>query len=288
METRDWLRASIAFGAGNDNLWQYIHYDDPDECIRRMLSDPALQADEYVTRFKRVSNAQLDAVFDGCQRHGITVVTRDSEDYPEEMNRLAVPPAVLFAVGDISLFNSLVSAGIVGTRKCTEYGAAIAAQFAGAFASERVNTVSGFAVGIDTAAHNGALEAGGYTAAFLGCGVLYDYPKGTFALRKRIAGHGVVVSEYLPGSQPFRQNFKVRNRLIAAVSDCVLVVEAGCESGSMNTASHAAELGREVFVIPPSDLNDCRFQGQVELLREGASLALSANDILEHLRKINS
>lgn len=287
METRDWLRAAIAFGAGNGKLWEYIRPDEPDECIRRLLSDETLQHDRYVCKYKSVSNEQLDSIFDICERHGITVTTIDSEDYPYDLRFLDAPPAVLFAKGDIGVLNRFVSAAIVGSRDCTRYGAAMAAIFARAFAAQNVCTVSGSAVGIDTAAHDSALASGGYTAAFLGCGLLCDYPKGSLALRKCIAEKGVVVSEYLPTALPAKENFKVRNRLIAGVSDCVLVAEAGIPSGALNTASLAAEMGKEVFVIPPSDLTDKHFWGQSELLAEGASIALSPESVLEYLRQVN-
>ena len=145
--------------------------------------------------------------------------------------------------------------------------------------------VSGFARGIDTAAHEGALAVEGSTVAVLGCGILHDYPRGTMRRKAEIAQRGAVISEYLPTSTPLAENFKVRNRLITGLADCVLVAEAGERSGSLNSAGHAANQGKELFVLPPHDIFSPSFKGQTALLEDGAQLALSPNDMLRYLRK---
>ena len=119
----------------------------------------------------------------------------------------------------------------------------------------------------------------------LGCGILHDYPRGTMRRKAEIAQRGAVISEYLPTSSPLAENFKVRNRLITGLADCVLVAEAGERSGSLNSAGHAADQGKELFVLPPHDIFSPSFKGQTALLEDGAQLALSPNDILRYLRK---
>ncbi len=284
MDTHDWLRLSMAFGAGNPNITEFIDLDEPDESIRRMLSEPDLQSNKYIRRFKALSNSQLDNVTSFCEDNNVNIVTLDSEQYPKGMLSLDAPPLVLFVVGDISVLQKKVSAAVVGARLCSEYSLKVASLFTRALSENGVNIVSGHAVGIDSAAHATAIDAGGTTAAFLGCGLFCDYPKGSIELRKQIAEHGAVISEFLPRSLPIKDNFKIRNRLIAAVSHCTLVIEAKKKSGSLNTAYHANDLGKDVFVIPPADLFDERYSGQKLLLEQGAELALSPEALFLSLK----
>ena len=285
-ETRDWLRISLAFGVTNIKKWEYIDIKHPEESLKKLLSNITLQNDIYVSNIKRVSNSQLDAVIDCCERNNISMLTPDDPLYPDSFLELANPPAVVYALGDTEYLSSKPSVAVIGARNCCDYSVEVAHRFSVALAERGVNIVSGLARGIDTAGHMGALEVGGITTAVLGCGLLYDYPKGSMPLKKRIIERGSVLTEYPPTASPAKDNFKIRNRLVTALSDCVLIVESGERSGTLNTASHAAEQGREVFVIPPHDLFDNNFAGQKGLLRDGASLALSPNDIFLYLRDL--
>ncbi|MGN0633539.1 MAG: DNA-processing protein DprA [Oscillospiraceae bacterium] len=285
-ETRDWLRISLAFGVTNIKKWDYIDIDHPEESLEKLLSNNTLQYDEYVRSIKRVSNSQLDAVIECCERNNISMLTPGDLLYPDSFRELANPPAVVYALGDTEYLSSVPSVAIVGARNCCDYSVEVAHRFSVSLAQRGVNIVSGLARGIDTAAHMGALEVSGRTTAVLGCGLLYDYPKGSMPLKKRITERGAVLTEYPPTAPPAKDNFKIRNRLVTALSDSVLIVEAGERSGTLNTASHAAEQGREVFVIPPHDLFDNNFAGQKGLLRDGASLAMSPNDIFSFLRDL--
>lgn len=281
---RNWLRITYAFGAANVKTWQYIDINKPLESLERLLSNSALQTNVYVRSLRSVSNAQLDGIAETCERNGIEIVTPQDGDYPEKLRGLPDPPSVLFVLGDISVINDMPSAAIVGARDCCEYSKAAAAHFSEELSRRGVSVISGFARGIDQAAHTAALSAGGVTAAVLGSGILYDYPRGSMRLKREIARCGAVISEYLPTARPAAENFKVRNRLITGLADCVLVVEAGERSGALNSAYHAAEQGREVFVLPPANIFDPNFKGQTGLLRDGASLALGPEDMLDFLR----
>jgi DNA processing protein len=280
---RIWLTIQRAFGATNIKKWNYIDIDKPVESVERLLSNNTLQNDAYIRALKSVSSLQIDATIDICERHGISIYTPDSEDYPEHFRRIANPPAVLFVLGSLAAIKDMPAAAIVGARDCCEYSGRVAAYFAEELAKNGVNIVSGFARGVDSAAHTAALSVGGVTTAVLGSGILYDYPRGTMSVKREIARHGAVISEYLPTSNPAGENFKVRNRLITGLSDCVIVAEAGARSGSLNSANHAAEQGKELFVVPPRDIFDPSFRGQLGLLRDGANLALSAEDVLNFL-----
>lgn len=283
MNVGDWLRVLLAFGASNIKRWDYIDFNDAERSIVKLLSNNTLQNDLYVLKYKSISSEQLDRITDICDRHGIDIVTPDDEDYPYELRFISNPPAVLFVLGKLGYIERCAGAAIVGARECSDYSSTVAYNFARGLAAEKVNVISGLAVGIDSAAHNGALDAGGVTTAVLGCGILYDYPKGSMPLKKRIAENGAVISEYLPTAKPAKENFKVRNRIVTGLSDCLLVVEAAEKSGALNSASHAAEQGRELFVTPPADLYDPAYAGQKALLNDGARLALDPSDIIEYL-----
>jgi len=192
-------------------------------------------------------------------------------------------PLMLFVFGDISCVKDTCAAAVVGSRKPSEYSESIARAFAGELASKKAAIISGFAKGIDTAAHRAAIDTGGVTVAVLGCGLLYDYPKGTMRFKKEIAERGAVISEYMPTEEPEKPYFLVRNRLISGLSECTLVVEASRRSGALNTAQHAAQQGKDVFVIPPHDLLSERYLGQSGLLYDGAELALHPSDIYERI-----
>ena len=283
MDIRKWLRISIAFGAANIKRWDYIDINNAEGSLEDLLSNTSLQNDPYLRKYRSITDDQLNSIIDMCDRHRIDIVTPDDKDYPYDLRFISNPPAVLFVLGDLSHLSRCAGTAIVGARDCSEYSSAVAYRFALSLGADKVNIISGLASGIDSAAHTGALDGGGVTTAVLGSGILYDYPKGSMPLKKRIATRGAVISEYLPTARPARENFKIRNRMITGLSDCILVVEAGEKSGALNSANHAAEQGKEVFVIPPHDLYDPAYKGQTGLLADGARLALSPDDILEYI-----
>jgi DNA processing protein len=172
---------------------------------------------------------------------------------------------------------------IVGSRNATPQGVANAERFARAFSEAGLTIASGLALGIDAAAHRGALEGAGSTVAVLGCGVDVVYPQRNADLYNAVAAHGALVSEFPLGSPPIAANFPRRNRLISGLARGVLVVEAALASGSLITARLAAEQGREVFAIPGS-IHSPLSKGCHALIREGAKLVESAQDVLEELK----
>ncbi len=281
-----WLRITLAFGFGGSKKWQYIDIDDPKESIAKLSSNVALQNDRYINKYRNVSSKQIDSIIDLCKRNDIVIITPSDEEYPAKLRRLVDPPSALFLLGDVKKVFDVPSVAVVGARESCEYSQQLAKVFSSSLARHGVNVISGFARGIDRCAHVGALEQQGTTAAVLGCGILHDYPKGTMRLKRLIAEHGAVISEYLPTTTPAKEYFKVRNRIISGLSDCVLVVEASERSGSLNTVSHALEQGKDVFVIPPHDLFDTAFDGQSALLLDGAQIAVDPEQISDHLMRL--
>ena len=200
--------------------------------------------------------------------------------YPEPLRQIHDPPIGLYRVGPYDLARPGIA--IVGTRRATPYGRAVARQLAGEFAQGGFAVISGLAQGIDTAAHEGALEAGGPTVAVLGTGLDLSYPPENRELQRRIAETGAVLSEMPFGRTASRQSFPMRNRIVAGLSAAVIVVESAAAGGAMITARLAGEQGRPLFAVP-GRIDQPTSAGCHQLLRDGATLLTGAPDVLEEL-----
>jgi DNA processing protein len=204
--------------------------------------------------------------------------------YPPLLNELSDPPVALYVCGNADLLG-LPQLAMVGSRNPTPSGRETAAEFAAHLARCGLIITSGLALGIDAASHAGALQAGGNTIAVCGTGLDVPYPASNAALRERIAARGALVSEFPLGTPPLKANFPRRNRIISGLALGTLVVEAALKSGSLITARLAAEQGREVFAIPGSIRNP-QTRGCHQLLRQGAKLVETPDDIFEELRPL--
>jgi DNA processing protein len=214
------------------------------------------------------------------------LISRGDEDFPDLLGQISRPPSELYVRGDPGLLQ-MPALAIVGSRNPTQAGARNAFEFARHLGSAGFCIVSGLAEGIDTAAHRGALDAGAPTVAFLGHGIDRVYPASNLDLAHEIAEHGALVSEFPLGTHPGRENFPQRNRLISGMSLGTLVVEAARRSGSLITARFAGEQGREVFALPGSIHNPLA-RGCHQLIRQGAKLVETADDIVSELAPLTS
>jgi DNA processing protein len=212
---------------------------------------------------------------------GTVLVTISDPRYPAALREIYDPPILLFARGQVALFDSIMLA-IVGTRRPTPYGVAVAERLAADLAQAGLTIVSGMARGIDTAAHKGALTAGGNTVAVLGCGVDVVYPSENRKLAADLAVKGLLVSEFPMGSTAFPQNFPIRNRIVSGLSAGVLVVEGAQYSGSAITAKLAMDQGREVFAVPGNITSKLSW-GPNLLIKQGAKLVQDWNDVIAEL-----
>ena len=210
---------------------------------------------------------------DGCR-----LMLLQDQDFPEMLTQGITAPPVLFLRGNVQLLHKL-SAAIVGSRHATPQAMRIAKDFGRALSEKGIPVVSGMASGIDTAAHQGALQAGGGTIAVWGTGIDRIYPPSNKSLAYEIAEKGLIVSEFPLDTRPLAGNFPRRNRLIAALSQVTLVVEAALESGSLITAKLAAEMGREVMAVPGS-IDNPHSKGCHKLIKDGAKLVECLDDIL--------
>lgn len=221
-------------------------------------------------------------VLEGCAQKGYSVITPEDDNYPRQFYALQDPPLVVYAQGNVALLgqmHNLPVLTVVGTRSASEYGSRVAENMSYDLAKAGFIIVSGLALGIDSYAHSGALRAGKRTVAVLGSGLDTDYPPQSAPMRKQILATGGVVLTELEPSVPVRgAYFPARNRLLAGLSQGVLVVEAPQRSGALLTASHALEQGKEVFAVP-SDIYDPNAAGTLGLIRDGAIPAINVLDV---------
>ncbi|MFC2094943.1 DNA-processing protein DprA [Candidatus Bipolaricaulota bacterium] len=225
------------------------------------------------------SETALDEEFAKAEDKVVRIVTLVDEEYPPLLREIDDPPMVLYVRGEQPI-DSARAIAIVGTRRGTRYGKMIAGRFASQLALKNFIIVSGLAAGIDAAAHQGTLDVGGFTVAVMGCGIDYPYPKRNQPIYERIVETGVVMSEYPMGSRPAKWTFPQRNRILSGLSRGVLVVQAPERSGSLITARCALEQGRDVFAVP-GNINSLTSAGSNRLLKQGAKLVDSVDDILD-------
>lgn len=210
---------------------------------------------------------------------GGRVVTLEHEEYPPLLKSVFAPPPMLYVLGDLEPCRQ-GGVAIVGSRASSHYGRRVAQEVARDLALAGKSVISGLARGIDTMAHKAALDAGGHTVGVLGCGLDRAYPRENRDLIKEMAAKGAVISEFPLGTPPAAGNFPVRNRVISGLSQAVVIVEAGRKSGSLITARHALDQGREVFAVP-GPVGSPQSEGCHDLIRQGARLLSSAADLLE-------
>jgi len=276
-----WLRLVLAPGLGSSKIRELLtRYGLPEQVLAappRELAD-ALPRSAYDALGSTTLDAAVEDALEWSTRESCAIVTLGDAAYPNRLLEIPDPPALLYVRGRIELLNRPALA-IVGSRNATAQGARNAQRFAQAFSEAGLTIVSGLALGIDGAAHRGALQGAGSTVAVLGTGVDVTYPARHAALAEEIAGRGALLSEFALGTQPSAGHFPRRNRLISGLALGCLVVEAALESGSLTTARAALEQGREVFAIPGS-IHSPLSKGCHALIKAGAKLVESAEDVL--------
>jgi DNA processing protein len=237
---------------------------------------------KIVESFQRVrKGVSLDQTWERIQSLGANLLTWNDDRYPRHLKEIEQPPPVLYVRGNLAPEDEWAVA-IVGTRRVTAYGRQVAEEVATTLAHSGVTVVSGLARGVDSIAHQAALNAGGRTLAVLGNGVDLIYPPENRRLAAQIMEHGALISDYPLGTKPDGINFPPRNRIISGLSMAVIIVEAGVTSGALITATFAAEQGRDVFAVP-GNINAPQSQGTNRLIRDGAQPLLDPQDVLEAL-----
>ena len=283
-EQRSWVTLALVPGVGTAMFIRLLaRFRTPDAVLnagRKSLEEvvgPKLA--ERIAQYSDVADVAGQVA--AMAKYDASLITLEDPAYPLRLAEIYDPPLLLFIRGHM-LEAELPCVAIVGTRRATPYGIRMAEKFGRELAARGITVVSGMANGIDTAAHRGALEAGGNTIAVLGCGVDVVYPQQNADLMKEIIARGSVVSQFPMGTSPSPGHFPYRNRIISGMSLGTLVIEAPWSSGALITARQAAEQGREVFAIP-GQIGVTNSQGPHLLIREGAKLVESVEDILVEL-----
>lgn len=282
-QTVYWVWLQLALGYANNKILSVIsQYTFAEDFYRAPLTDKLSCGCFTIKDRKALADLSLDeafAIIDRCKRCGVDIVTMGDADYPEMLSEISAPPVVLYVKGDTGLLNDNVSIAIVGTRSATAYGQRTAFDFGYNLAKNKAVVVSGGAMGVDSFAHRGAVQAGGKTICVLGCGIEYNYLMKNKDMRDAIADKGLLMSEYPPDYPPTRFTFPARNRIISGLAKGVLVVEAGERSGSLITANLALEQNRDVFAVPGNIGSSVSF-GTNRLIKMGAKPVTDVTDIL--------
>lgn len=233
-----------------------------------------------INRLKSTTLDKANGIVAECEKYKIKIVTPGDGDYPSMLFKLPNLPLVLYVRGDLDCLKNKITVAIVGARKASDIGVRIARSLSASLSRSGAVVVSGAANGIDSAAHTGALNVGAKTVAVLGCGFGADYLPENEPLRREIAHHGALVTEYPPRTPAFGRNFPFRNRIISGLSYGTVVIEANERSGSLRTVDHAIEQGRDIFAVP-GDITSSMNMGTNKLLRDGAKPVFNAMDVLE-------
>lgn len=286
-EIASWLRLAHTPGVGPRTAAALVgHFGSPGKIFDAPHAQLAGLAGARIARalcspLPPALAAAAESSLEWARGAGNAILTPDHDDYPPALRQVADPPVLLYIKGRRELL-ARPGLAIVGSRNASIEGERNARAFARAVSECGITIFSGLALGIDAAAHDGALGRAGSTVAVIGTGPDIVYPARNRALAHRIAAEGCIVSEYHPGTPVRADNFPRRNRIISGMSQAVLVVEAAAQSGSLITAQYAAEQGRDVFAIPGS-IHASLSKGCHALIKQGAKLVESANDILEEM-----
>lgn len=281
-----WLWLSSLPGVGSKSCLNLIRHFGSAENVYQCSFSELLASGLIRERIARniSENKNLDAINEylkTVKENGIKVYTINDNEYPENLKNIYDPPPVLYVKGEL-IKEDLLAVSIVGSRKASGYGLKVAERIALRLAELGITIVSGMALGIDSAAHRGALAAKGRTIAVFACGLKYVYPMTNYRLSREILKSGAIISEYPFDTEAYPAQFPARNRIISGMSLGVIVVEAGEKSGSLITADFALEQGREVFAVP-GNINSSNSKGTNALIKSGAKLISKIEDIIEEL-----
>ncbi len=285
-DTKSLIHLNLIPGIGNHTIRRLLAAFGSAEKSLAATSEELAQIDGLTPDVRQQlidgrSHAPLAQELALIEQHQCHIVTINDDAYPPLLKQIHDPPVLLYIIGEFPLQNA-PSIAIVGSRSPTGYGKTISHQLSHQLAERGITVVSGFARGIDTCVHRGALEAGGHTIAVFGCGLSIIYPETNRALATEIIESGALISEFPMTMPPRGNNFPRRNRVISGLTLGTLVVEASDRSGSLITARHAAEQGREVFAVPGQIFSNVS-RGTHSLINQGATLINSVDDLLDAL-----
>ncbi len=255
-----------------------------DEEFKKILRQIRLDDDKIAHVIKSGKSTDLDISYKAMVAAGIGFVTIHDNEYPSRLRNIAGRPYAIYYLGSLPE-DGVPAVAVIGARNCSEYGRYVAGEFGRSLAKDGINVISGMALGVDGISQRGALEAGGQTYAVLGSGVDICYPPENRDIYERIPGNGGVISAFPPGSEPQKRFFPERNRIVAGLSDAVLVIEARQRSGTGITVSLALSMNRDVYAVP-GRITDRLSDGCNMLISQGAGTALSPEDFVSEIRML--
>ena len=280
-----WIWLSLRCGIASKDFGRLMsRYDSPFDIYR--LDDEEVERLEGITpalKLKLTDKSLEDsyAILKYCKQKKVDIVGYSDKRYPSRLKNIEDPPVMLYVLGRLPDMDNRLCMGMVGTRSMSEYGRESAYRISYELAAANAVIVSGMALGVDGVSACGALASGGSTVAVLGCGVSVTYPREHKKLMESIAACGAVITEYPPFERPNGYNFPKRNRIISGLCQGVLVVEGSASSGALITAKKALSQGRDLFALP-GKISESNSDGPNELIKNGALVALSADDIIQH------
>ncbi len=276
-----WLWLQDCIGAGAKVKRIFDTYKDAEEFYRAGESawkEKKVRKSSF-EKMQRNNAEQYQKTVDFCKEHNIYILCPDDENYPERLLETENYPLALYVRGDYKLLKNEKTVAVIGSRTPCVYGQKAAEKIVSRLVGSDYLIVSGGALGIDSVAHSSAIMAGGKTVLIMGCGHGYNYLPENSALRKRVYRNGALVTEYPPLHPPTHSSFPLRNRIISGLSKGVVIVEAADPSGTFNTANHALDQNKDIFVLP-GDIESGNFAGSNKLITEGAFPVFSGEDIL--------
>lgn len=287
----------------NNKYWIWFSRIQKLTCIQKERLLKIYNTPEEIWKLSREKLNKLDCIDSACideilnrkyrqnieifekyiNSNNIKIITIQDEEYPVNLKNIYDKPIILFAKGNLNLLNNK-SVSIVGCRNCSLYGKNVAKKLAYALAKNNFTIISGLAKGIDKNAHIGALEASGNTIAVIGNGLDNVYPYENKELAEQIVkNNGLIITEYIVGTKPEKMNFPARNRIISALSQGIIVVEAKEKSGALITVDFGLEQGKEIFAVP-GNINSINSKGTNELIKQGANIITSHEDVINLLK----
>lgn len=272
-----WIWLSQVLGYNNPKYKMlYELYDDISEFYaggQKEWKLSGLLKTSEIDALKKASFSEAEKLVERCDKMGYRLICLDDREYPECLRSIYAPPALLYVEGNLPDVDNVLTIAIVGTRRASNYGVSNSYKIGYSLSKYGVYTVSGGALGVDCASHRGTLAADGVTICVLGCGINYRYLMENAGMRHAITKNGAVISEYPPDTPPKPYHFPARNRIIAGLSQGVVIIESGKNSGSLITADFALEMGRELFALLGN--NSANNEGSNDRIKEGTAIPIT-------------
>lgn len=280
-----WLWLTVVFGAANPRIWQLgDKYETAEEFAYALRSNECGRlSDGEIRRIKNFAPESAAEIIEKCSKDNIAVYCYESEGYPDQLKKIADPPAVLFCKGNPDFLNNNPVAAVAGSRDPSEYSKAAVKAICSDLCARGCSVITGLAEGIDQLALEAALESGAFVCGVCGRDIDADYPKGSGELKERICAKGAIISETCSYMDSPPVSFTKRNRILVGLSDALVFIECSENSRGLDNVRHAVSQGKQIFAVPPHDITDERYFGQRDLLRKGCKPIFGGEDFVYYV-----